>query len=73
MRNRFFGFSSLATANGVNHVGAQRVSIAVPQGKTVKGVKLLIGGQTPSFTQTAGRVNLSVPSIVVNEVVALDF
>jgi hypothetical protein len=54
-------------------IGAQRVSIAVPQGKTVKGVKLLIGGQMPPFTQTAGRVNLSVPSIVVNEVVALDF
>jgi len=53
-------------------IGAQRVSIAVPQGAKVKAVKLLIGGQVPAFTQTGGRVDLTVPSIAFNEVVAVD-
>jgi hypothetical protein len=54
-------------------IGAQRVSVAVPQETPVKSVKLLIGGQTVQFTQAAGRVNLTVPSISFNEVVAIDF
>lgn len=53
-------------------ISAQRVSIRVPQGKTVRSVRLLVSGQTPQYTQSAGRVNLTVPSIVDHEVVAID-
>jgi hypothetical protein len=53
-------------------VGAQRVSVRVPPGATVRGVRLLVSNQTPLYTQSAGRVNLTVPSVVDNEVVAID-
>jgi hypothetical protein len=52
-------------------VRAQRLSIRVPQGATVRGVRLLVSNQTPQYTQSAGRVNLTVPSIVDHEAVAI--
>jgi hypothetical protein len=53
-------------------IGAQTVSVQVPQGKTVRGVKLLVSGVTARYTQSNGRVNLTVPTVVDNEVVAID-
>jgi hypothetical protein len=54
-------------------VGEQRVSIRVPQGKKPGNVRLLVSGQTPRFEHSAGRLSVTVPSILDNEVVAVDF
>jgi hypothetical protein len=53
-------------------IGPQRVSIRIPQGKTARAVRFLVSGQTPRFTQSAGRLSVTVPSIGDHEVVAVD-
>ena len=52
-------------------VGAQ-VSVQVPAGARVTGVKLLMSGQKPTVETKAGKVIVSVPSILDHEIVALD-
>ena len=53
-------------------VGEQRVSIRVPQGRKPGTVRLLVSGQTPRVELSVGRLNVTVPSILDHEVVAVD-
>jgi hypothetical protein len=53
-------------------VGAQRVRITLPEGTQARKVTLLTAGTSPAV-QTAGRVvSLTVPSVDVHEVIAID-
>ncbi len=54
-------------------VPAQAVRIQVPQGKRISRVQLLVANKQPAFRQQDGAVHLIVPSVGLNEVVALDF
>jgi hypothetical protein len=49
-----------------------QVSVTVPTGATVTGVHLLMSGQTPKFSLSAGKVTVKVPRILDHEIVALD-
>jgi hypothetical protein len=48
------------------------LSIRIPAGMKVSGVKLLVSGQKQEFKTGTGRVILSVPKITDHEIVALD-
>lgn len=54
-------------------VGQQTVEIAIPAGRPVSGVRLLVAGGSPKYEQTGGSLKLTVPTIVDHEVVAVDF
>ncbi|GAB4042707.1 alpha-amylase family protein [Spirosoma litoris] len=49
-----------------------QVSIAVPAGAKVAGVKLLMSDQKPKFELKGSKVMVSVPKILDHEIVALD-
>lgn len=53
-------------------VGMQKVSVRLPADVRVTGVKLLERGEAVPYRQSAGRLELDVPSIRVHEVVAVD-
>jgi hypothetical protein len=53
-------------------VGEQRVRVRLPEGKKANKVQLLVSGATPPVRQTSGYVELTIPSILVHEVVAID-
>jgi hypothetical protein len=53
-------------------IGPQKVRLRLPSGRTLAGVKLLVGGTQPDFSQAAGVVDVQVPSIGLHEVVAFD-
>ena len=40
--------------------------------KRLTGVKLLVAGTTPDFSESAGVVEVHVPSIALHEVVAFE-
>ena len=44
----------------------------LPEGRRAKKVQLLVSGQTPRTEESAGHLTLTVPSILVHEVVAID-
>jgi hypothetical protein len=50
----------------------QRVTIRLPRAQKARAVKLLAGGQSPRIEQSAGVVELTVPSILDHELIALD-
>jgi len=50
----------------------QRVRIAVPSGRRLRAVNLLVSGRTPRYTVKGNVVSLEIPSIDIHEVVALD-
>ena len=52
-------------------VGAQVVRMRVP-GVRAKGVRLLVAGKSPEFRQDGEWVELTVPSVVDHEVIAID-
>jgi hypothetical protein len=54
-------------------VASQRVRIRIPEGRRVAGAKLLVTGNSSPFKSEQGFIILDVPSIVVHEVIALDF
>ncbi|NLV91091.1 MAG: hypothetical protein GX030_01680 [Firmicutes bacterium] len=54
-------------------VGEQRVRVRLPQGRVVKGVKLLKAKQTLDYTMDGGYLEVVVPRILEHEVVAIDF
>lgn len=54
-------------------VGAQRVSIRVPDDRTAREVKLLVAGETPDAERAGNVLTLTVPQITDHEVVAIDF
>jgi hypothetical protein len=49
-----------------------KVSIQIPEGIKVKGVKLLISNQKLNFEILEGKITVSVPRITDHEIVALD-
>ncbi len=53
-------------------VTEQRVRVRLPEGKRAKKVQLLVRGDQLRFEDTGGHVEVSVPSILVHEVVAID-
>ena len=53
-------------------IGAQKVRLRIPPGRKLAGVKLLVGGGQADFSETAGVVEVQVPSIGLHEVVAFD-
>jgi hypothetical protein len=53
-------------------MGPYTVSLEIPQGRSVKGVRLL-ESDTPATSRTeAGRLVVEVPRIEVHEVIAVD-
>ncbi len=50
----------------------QQVRIRVPDQRRVSKAHLLVSGKTPVWRQTSGVVSLTVPSIDLHEVIALD-
>lgn len=53
-------------------VGEQRVRVRLPEGTRAQKVQLLVSGQQPHTRETSGVVEVTVPSIVAHEVVAID-
>ncbi|MBS1809669.1 MAG: beta-galactosidase trimerization domain-containing protein [Acidobacteria bacterium] len=53
-------------------LSAQEVRIQIPAGRRVSKAQFLVGGQTPTWRQTGNVVSVTVPTIELHEVVALD-
>lgn len=51
---------------------AVQVSIPVPTGATVTGIKLLMSGEQLHFDRTATTITVAVPQILDHEIIALD-
>ncbi len=51
----------------------QEVVIALPEGRRVSGVRLLVGGKKPKYTLNRGQLSLGIDTIGLHEVVAVDF
>jgi hypothetical protein len=51
----------------------QEVTIAVPDGRRVKKVHLLVAGVDARYTNQSDVIKLEVPSILLHEVIAVDF
>ncbi len=50
----------------------QEVNVQIPAGRTVRRVRLLVGGGEPHYSVREGALRLDVPSIEIHEVVAID-
>ena len=50
----------------------QKVRIAIPKGKTVKNVKLLVSSGPPKYRAVAGAIEVEIPPIELHECVAVD-
>ena len=53
-------------------VDAQRVRVRLPRGAKVRRLALLVSGGTPPFTQHGDLLEVTVPSVLEHEVVAMD-
>jgi hypothetical protein len=53
-------------------VGSQQVRVRLPDGKKAGGVRLLTSNTSPSVEEASGTISLTVTSIPVHEVVAID-
>jgi Hypothetical glycosyl hydrolase 6/Beta-galactosidase trimerisation domain/TAT (twin-arginine translocation) pathway signal sequence len=53
-------------------LGEQRVRVRLPEGTTVRGVRLLVADATPEFRQVGTVLDVTVPSIIVHEVLGID-
>ncbi|MBS0000150.1 MAG: beta-galactosidase trimerization domain-containing protein [Cyclobacteriaceae bacterium] len=53
-------------------VGEQNISIKVPSGSRVRGVKLLVGKVNPRYELADGFLKLRIDSILDHEVIAID-
>jgi len=51
---------------------AQQVSLALPEGRRARQVKLLVSGKSPRVQESGGRIHLTIPSILDHEVVGVD-
>jgi hypothetical protein len=54
-------------------VPAQQVTIRVPEGRQVSGVRFLVANRDAPHRREGNQVFLEVPSIGLHEVIALDF
>jgi len=50
----------------------QRIRIRVPDGRRVRKAHFLVSGKTPDYSESGGVVSLTLPSIDLHEVIALD-
>ena len=50
----------------------QNVSVRLPGGMKAKRVHLLVSGVTPRVQEANGSINLTIPSILDHEVIAID-
>ena len=46
--------------------------VRLPEGTRAKKVQLLVSGRAPRVVESAGRLALTVPSILDHEVIAVD-
>jgi hypothetical protein len=53
-------------------IAGQEVKVRLPQGKKARRVQLLVAGGSPRAHESSGTITLTVPSIGVHEVVAID-
>ena len=53
-------------------VGAQAVRLRLPDGQGAKQLRLLVSGASPAFHQSGGWIDVTVPSILAHEVIAVD-
>jgi hypothetical protein len=53
-------------------ITSQKVKVRLPQGKKVSKVQLLVAGGSARAQEASGYLTLTVPSIEVHEVVAID-
>jgi hypothetical protein len=53
-------------------LASQEVNVQLPEGKKAKKVQLLVSGQVPRTNSSGPVLNISVPSILDHEVVAID-
>jgi hypothetical protein len=53
-------------------LGEQNVRIRLPEGRKPEKVRLLVSGGSPQARESAGHLELTIPSIQVHEVIALD-
>jgi hypothetical protein len=54
-------------------VGAQHIRVRLPEGKRVTAVKLLAQEIRPEITTSPGVLELTVPTVLDHEIVAIDF
>ena len=54
-------------------IGPQQVTVKLPEGARPKKVQLLTAGKTVDYRVSGTAVMLTVPSVDVHEVVAIDF
>lgn len=52
--------------------GAQTVRVRLPDASTARKIQLLVAGGSPRVTESAGHLEVVVPSILDHEVVAID-
>jgi hypothetical protein len=53
-------------------VGAQRVQVRLARGVTVRKLRLLVSGGAPGYKQDGDLLEVTVPSILAHEVIAMD-
>ena len=54
-------------------VTSQQLTIRIPGSRRVSNVRLLVAGTPARYRQESNTIHLTVPTIGVHEVVALDF
>jgi len=50
----------------------QQVRVRAPEGRRVRKAHFLVSGKTPAYHESGGVVSLTIPSIDLHEVIALD-
>ena len=53
-------------------LGEQRVSLRLPEGRRAKRIQLLVDGKEPRTSSAGQLIEITVPSIAVHEVIAID-
>ncbi len=53
-------------------VGEQHVRVRLPEGKKAQKVRLLVGGEEPEVKEDGSHLEVTVPSVLAHEVVAVD-
>jgi hypothetical protein len=53
-------------------VDEQRVRVRLPEGERSRGVRLLVANRVPAARESAGWMEVSVPTILAHEVIAVD-
>jgi hypothetical protein len=54
-------------------IGEQHVRMRLPEGRKPSKVQFLVGGHVPHVHQSGGYLQATIPSILLHEVIAIDF